>query len=107
MLPIVLIFLIVLFILGYINIPFLPIRDIELFNLLGKTISVYDLAVFLFILWIIDLLPWPFRGLAGVILVLWLLSFFGIIAISGFSHILLLGLIIGVIAYLFRGFIAK
>lgn len=107
MLPFVLIFLIVLFALGFINIPFIPIRDIELFVLMGRSITIYDLILFLFIVWIIDLLPWPFRGLALAILVLWLLSFFGIIVITGFSNILILGLIIGVIAYLMRGVIAK
>lgn len=103
MITLVLIFLVILFILGYIQIPFFMIRDVMLFSAFGKSISLYDLLVFTLILWVIGLLPWPFRGLGTLILVLWLLSFFGIIAIAGFSNILVLALIVGVIAYIFRG----
>lgn len=104
MITLVLMFLVILFILGYIQIPFFMIRDVMLFSAFGKSISLYDLLVFTLILWVIGLLPWPFRGLGTLILVLWLLSFFGIIAITGFSNILVLALIVGVIAYIFRGF---
>lgn len=103
MLAIVLVFLILLFILGYIDIPNLPLRDITLFDLVGRAITLYDLILFLIILWVIELLPWPFRGIAMVLLVLWLLSFFGIIVISGFSNIVVLVLIVGIIAYIIRG----
>lgn len=103
MLGIVLAFLVILFIFGYIDIPAIPLRDISLFNLFGKIISLYDLLIFLIILWVIEVLPWPFRGLAMVLLVLWLLSFFGIIVISGFGNIIVLTLIVGMIAYIFRG----
>lgn len=103
MITAVLIFLILLVVLGYIDFPSFPVRDMSLFDLFGKTISLYDLVVFLIILWIIDLLPWPFRGLATVILVLWLLTFFGIIAVTGFSNILLIALVLGIVAYLFQG----
>lgn len=103
MIEIVLIFLILLFILGYIDIPNLPLRDISLFNLFGQTITLYDLLIFALILWVIELLPWPFRGIAMALLVLWLLSFFGIIVIAGFSNIVVLGVIVGIIAYIVRG----
>lgn len=104
MISIVLIFLVLLFILGYIQVPYLALHDVTLLVAFGKTISLYDLLVFAIILWVIGLLPWPFRGLASIILVLWLLSFFGIITIVGFSNILVLALIVGVIAYVFQGF---
>ena len=100
MISIALIFLVILFVLGYVQIPFV---DFTLFNILGRTITLYDLLIFLLVLWVIEILPWPFRGLAGVILVLWLLSFFGIIAIAGLPNILVLALIIGIIAYIFKG----
>ncbi len=103
MLGLVLAFLVILFIFGYIDIPALPLHNTILFNLFGKAITLYDLLIFIIILWVIELLPWPFRGLAMVLLVLWLLAFFGIIVISGFSNIVVLALIIGIIAYIFRG----
>lgn len=103
MLEIVLVFLILLFILGYIDIPNLPLRDTVLFNLFGRSITLYDLILFLIILWVIELLPWPFRGIAMVLLLLWILSFFGIIMIAGFSNIVVLAIIVGIVAYIIRG----
>lgn len=103
MIEIVLVFLILLFVLGYIDIPNLPLRDISLFNLFGQNISLYDLLIFLVILWVIELLPWPFRGIAMALLVLWLLSFFSIIVIAGFSNIVILAIIVGIIAYIIQG----
>ncbi len=104
MVTLLLIFLVILFILGYIQLPFLTLQDTTLFIAFGRSISLYDLLVFALILWVIGMLPWPFRGLASIVLILWILAFFGIIAISGFSNILVLALIIGVIAYVFQGF---
>lgn len=99
----VLLFLILLWVLGYVQIPFLPFLDITLFTLLGKTITLYDLLLFALMVWAIDLLPGPFRAMASVVLLLWVLAFFGIIAITGFSEIIVLALIIGLIVYLFTG----
>lgn len=99
----VLIFLALLWILGYVQIPFIPFRDITLFELLGRVITLYDVLIFALMVWLIELLPNPFRALASVVLVLWLLSFFGIIAIAGFSQIVVLALIIGLVVYLFTG----
>ncbi|OGK12919.1 hypothetical protein A3A93_01740 [Candidatus Roizmanbacteria bacterium RIFCSPLOWO2_01_FULL_38_12] len=103
MLGILLIFLLLVVSLGYVKVPYIAIRDIALFELFGKTISLYDLLAFLLILWVIEILPWPFRGLATIILLLWLLSFFGIITIVGFSDILLVALVLGIVAYIFNG----
>ncbi|MFA9288988.1 MAG: hypothetical protein ACEQSA_03860 [Weeksellaceae bacterium] len=99
----VLIFLIILVALGYIQLPFFAIHDIVLFNLLGRSISLYDLLVFLIIVWVIELLPGALRVMAGVVLLLWLLAFFGIIAITGLPNILLIALVIGLAYHLFQG----
>ncbi|MBP7967008.1 hypothetical protein KAZ66_01930 [Candidatus Woesebacteria bacterium] len=103
MLSLILILLVILFILGYLQIPAFTLTDMTLFIFLGRAISLYDILIFGLILWIIQAFPWPFRGLASLILVLWLLSFFGIIAIPGFSNLLIFTLIVGIIAYIFRG----
>lgn len=94
----VLIFLILLWVLGYVDVPFIP--DFQLFELLGRSITLYDVLTFALMVWVIELLPNPFRMLAGIVLALWLLSFFGIIAIAGLSQIIVLALIAGLIAYL-------
>jgi hypothetical protein len=99
MLTIILVLLIILFFLGY-NPLLLP--NMNLFVLAGRSIGLYDLLTFLVILWLIGMLPWPFRGIATVFLVLWILSFLGFIAIAGFSQLLMVALIIGLVVYLFR-----
>jgi hypothetical protein len=98
----ILVFLILLFLLGFIQIPF-SINNIVLLNYGPIFITLYDLIVFLFIIFIIDLLPESFRAIAYVILLLYILSFLGILAITGFSSIIVLGLIIGFIVFLVRG----
>lgn len=98
----ILVFLVVLFLLGLIQVPF-SLSNFVLLNYGPIFITLYDLIVFLFIIFIIDLLPESFRAIAYVILLLYVLSFFGILAISGFSTIIVLGLIIGFIVFLIRG----
>lgn len=107
MLEIVLAILVVLVVFGYLDIPALPIHDITLFSLFGQSISLYDLLIFGIILWIIELLPWPFRGIAMALLILWLLGFFGVIAITGFSNIVVIAIIVGVVGYILRGVTGK
>jgi hypothetical protein len=85
-----------------VNIPGLPALDIELFSFLGKSVSLLDLLIFFIIVWIIGILPSPFRQIAGVILALWLLSFFGVIAIAGLSNILIIVLIVGLLLHILR-----
>jgi hypothetical protein len=99
----VLVFLVLLFALGYVDINSLPLINTTLFEVFGRTVTIYDLLVFLLMVWVVDLLPRPFRELAGVVLILWLLAFFGIVAITGLSNILLLALIVGIAFYLIKG----
>ncbi len=104
MLTLLLAVLIILWLLGYLNLPVFPITDMVLFNLFGKAISLYDILIFGVILWLIGILPSPFREIAGVLLIIWLLAFFGIIAVAGFSNIVIIALIIGLVLYLLGGF---
>src|SRR5689334_7511458 len=104
MLTLLLALLVILWLLGYLNLPSFPISDIVLFTLFGKDISLYDLLIFAAILWLIGLLPSPFREIAGVLLIIWLLAFFGIIAIAGFTNIIVIAIIIGLVLYLLGGF---
>lgn len=100
MLTIILLILILSWIGGYG--PFLDFR-VPLFNLAGQTINLWDILIFLLIIWIIDLLPGVLRQIAVVILVLWLLSLFGLIAIPMLSNVLIIAVIVGLGLYLLRG----
>lgn len=97
--------LIALWFLGFINLPFLPLTDISLFTLGSITISLYDVLIFFVIVWLIGILPRPFRVIASVLLVIWLLSFFGLVAIAGISlpNIIVLVIIFSLIYYLLTG----
>src|SRR3990167_8008507 len=99
MLTLILIFLIFLWLFGFIS---FPLTNIILFTAVGKAVTLNDLLLFLVILWLIDILPYPFRAIATVLLLLWLLAIFGIIVIGNFSNIVMIALIIGLIAYIFK-----
>jgi hypothetical protein len=103
MVEIVLIILIALWLFGYITIPGLPIRNITAFVIYGHVITLWDVLIFFVVLWLVDLLPTPFREIAVVILLLYLLSTFGIIAIAGLQSILVIAMIIGLVVYLLQG----
>jgi hypothetical protein len=97
MLSVILLILIILWFFGYIHIQGLSLPDIPLFTLNGHSISLWELFIFLVVLWAIEALPDPLRVIAGVLLIIWLLSTLGIIAIVGLSHVIVVVLIIGLI----------
>lgn len=100
MLVVILLLLIILWFLGVNPIAAL---DFPLLTLNGQTIDLWDLILFGVILWLIGVLPSPFRQIAGVALLLWILALFGIIAIAGLSNIIVLAIIVGVVLYMIGG----
>jgi hypothetical protein len=97
MLEIVVILLVLLFLTGNVKIIGLNIPDYVLMTVNGQPITLWNLLTLLIVVWALGLLPSPFREIVGVILVLWLLSIFGILAITGLSNILVVALILGII----------
>lgn len=99
----ILLALLVLFwLLGYIHIPWLTIPRFPIFEFNGRVISFYDIIIFILIIWAIGILPTPFRQIASALVVLWVLSLLGIIAIAGLSNLLVIAIIVGVLISLFR-----
>jgi len=96
----ILVFVVALWLLEYFKIAVFNLHLLTLFN---QDITIYKLFFFLLIVWAITVLPRPFQEIAALLLVLWLLAFFGIIAIGGFSNIIVLALVVGLIVYLFTG----
>ena len=92
-----LVVLVALWLMGLIQIPGIASLNVQLFELFGRSISILDLLIFGAIIWAIGILPSPFRQIAAVIALIWLLSFFGFIAVAGLSNILVLILIIGLV----------
>jgi len=103
MLGFVLFLLIVLSFFGYIKIPQFPFLNLVLFHLNGRPVTVHNLLTFFVIMWLIGILPSPFRQIAMAILVIWILSVVGVLAIAGLSQIILFALVLGLVVYLFGG----
>ncbi|MBP9719058.1 MAG: hypothetical protein KBD46_01190 [Candidatus Levybacteria bacterium] len=101
-----LVILIVLWALGFlptdINIP-----NITFFVFNGRPITLIDLVVFGVIGWIVELLPSPFRLIASILLILWVLSVLGILAFTGLSQWLVLTIIVGLVFYIIRGVFSR
>lgn len=103
MFTLILIILVVLWFLGFVSFPAIPILGTVLFFLNGHPITLYDLLIFAVILWLIGVLPSPFKWIALAFLALWILSTVGIIAIVGFANLLVVAIILGLAAYIFFG----
>lgn len=103
MLIVLIVLLAVLWYLGYIHLAIFSIPDTTLFAINGHPITLWNLLIFLVIAAIVGALPNPFRAIAGVFLILWVLSLFGIIAFAGMSSMLVIALIVGLVAYLVSG----
>jgi hypothetical protein len=96
MLTAILLLLIVLWLVGY-----GPAASLQmpLFSIGRQSISLWDVLIFAVILWLIGALPSPFREIAGIFLLLWVLSTLGILAIAGLSSMLLIAVIVGLVLY--------
>lgn len=89
----------VLWLLGFVQVGFL---DMVLFSFNGQAIDIKDILIFLLIVWLIGLLPRPFREIIAVLFVLWLLSLFGIVAIAGLTDIIIFAIVVGAVVYLLK-----
>lgn len=102
MIEIILIILIVLWGMGYVNVPFLPSLNTSVITIFNHVVTLYDLFVFAVILWLIESLSYPLRELVSVVFVLWILSTLGVITFVGLPNIIVFVLILGLIIYLIK-----
>lgn len=102
MLEIILLILVVLLLTGNIKIPGFAFPNYILFYIHGQPVTIISLLIFVVILWAIGILPSPFREIAGVLFVLWLLSLFGFIAIAGLSNLIVIAIIVGIVFSILR-----
>ncbi|HTK03544.1 MAG TPA: hypothetical protein VL401_02125 [Alphaproteobacteria bacterium] len=100
MLSLILIILILFWFFGYG--PFLTLR-LPLITLNSHSITLWDILIFILIIWLIDLLPAPARTIAGVILLIWILGTLGIIAIPILSNLIIISMIVGLVIYITNG----
>lgn len=100
MLVAILLILIVFWFLGY---GPLTVFHFRLFQFNGHIITVWDVLIFLLVIWLVDLLPAPFRQIAVVVLIIWLLATLGVIAIPALSSLLIIATVLGLLLYIISG----
>jgi hypothetical protein len=97
MLVAVFVILLLLYLLGY---GPLQIIHLDLFILHGHMITLWDVLIFLTLIWLIDLLPSPFRQIAIVLFIIWIIALLGFIAVPALSNLLIISIIVGLLVYL-------
>ncbi len=102
MIEVVLVLLVIFLITGFVQIPGFSLPNFELFRVGGQSITLLNALIFFLILWAIGILPSPFREIAGVLFVLWILSVLGFIAIAGLSNLIVIGLIVGIVVSMLK-----
>ena len=100
MLVAILVILFLLWLMGYG--PFVVLHII-LFRFNGLAITIWDVLIFLVLIWLVGNLPSPFRQIVVVFILIWILSLLGVIAVSGLSSILVIAIIVGVLLYVLGG----
>lgn len=101
MLAAIVVILIVLWLLGYAPISGIYIPNVVLFSLNSHPVTLWEILILAAVGWAIGLLPRPFQAVASVLLLLWVLSVLGILAIAGLSDVIILLIIAGLIAAIF------
>ena len=91
----------ILWFLGYAPISGISIPNFVLFSINNHQITLWEILILAVIGWAIGILPRPFQLVASVLLLLWILSALGILAIAGLSSILVLVIIVGLIISIF------
>lgn len=99
----ILIVLIVLWFFGYMPIGGIRVPNVVLFSINNHQITLWNVLILFAVGWVISILPSPFREIASVLLLLWVLSVVGILAIAGLSNILIIAIILGFAFYIFSG----
>lgn len=102
MLGTILVILLILWLFGFVSIPWLVIHNTVLFRVLGHNVTLWELLMFIVIAWALESIPSPLRQIGFVLLLLWLLSILGIVVIAGLSNLLVVALIIGIALAIFQ-----
>lgn len=97
MLGLILVLLIIFWFMGYG--PLAALR-FPLFYLGHFRVDLWNILIFLLIIWLIDSLPGALRSIVVIALVIWLLSLFGVIAVPMFSNLIIIAVIVGLGIYL-------
>jgi hypothetical protein len=97
----IVVILAILWFLGYFPITGISIPNFVLFTINNHPVTLWEILILVVVGWAIGILPRPFQAIAGILLLLWILSVLGIFAIAGLSSIIVLVIIVGLIISIF------
>lgn len=100
MLGLILVLLIIFWFMGY---GPLTALKFPLFYIGHIRVDLWNILIFLLILWLIDALPGAVRSVVVIALAIWLLGYFGIIAVPMLSNLIIIAVIVGLGTYLISG----
>lgn len=106
MLTVLVLILLLLWVLGYVQIGGVTLPHLTLFSLNDVEITLWTILTLIVLGWIIGILPTPFRQIASIFLILWVLAVLGVVPIAGLPSLLLITIIVGLLVYLFGGIIS-
>ncbi|RJQ36058.1 hypothetical protein C4559_05650 [Candidatus Microgenomates bacterium] len=101
MLIAIVVILIILWVLGYAPISGISVPNIVLITINNHPVTLWEILILIVVGWVISILPRPFQAVGSILLVLWILSVLGIIAIAGLPNIIILVIIVGIIVSIF------
>lgn len=88
---------VVLWLLGIVNVPWLMRPHFPSLNILGFHLTLEKLLIIIALVWIASSLGGVIGKIVWVLVVLWLLSTLGIIAVGGLSNLLVIGVVVGIV----------
>jgi hypothetical protein len=97
----IVVILAILWFLGYAPISGISIPNFVLFTINNHAVTLWEVLILMVVGWAIGILPRPFQAVAGILLLLWILSALGILAIAGLSSVIVLIIIVGLIISIF------
>ena len=100
MLIILLTVIILLWLVGFISIPPASLLTAPLMHINSRAVGLWDIIIFFVLLYVVSVLPQPVKGGVILLLLLWLLSLFGILVFSGMGSVLLLLVIVALILHI-------
>lgn len=92
--------LVILFLLWFLGYGPLQTLSINLFNINGRVITLWDILIFIVLIWLVDALPGPLRPIAAIIFAVWIFASLGFIAIPALSSLLIVSTIVGLLLYI-------
>ncbi|MDO8269662.1 MAG: hypothetical protein Q7T54_03265, partial [Candidatus Levybacteria bacterium] len=86
---------------GYAPITGISIPNIVLITINNHPVTLWEILILAVVGWALSILPRPFQIAGSVLLVLWVLSVLGILAIGGLANIIIWVIIVGLIVSIF------